>query len=91
MSLQPYLLHDFELDFYGEPLRLLVTGYIRPELKFEGESWMEDLKAAIGNDVVVTDEALAMGEFALTDADQAFLRSPIEGAEAEGQAADPAL
>ena len=26
------------------------------ELKFEGETWLEDLKAAIANDVTVTDQ-----------------------------------
>lgn len=28
--IEPYLLHEFEEDFYGQTLRLLVTGYIRP-------------------------------------------------------------
>lgn len=28
--IEPYLLHEFEEDFYGQPLRLLVVGYIRP-------------------------------------------------------------
>jgi hypothetical protein len=28
--IEPYLLHEFEDDFYGQTLRLLVTGYIRP-------------------------------------------------------------
>merc|ERR1711998_106659 len=45
--IEPYLLHKFDQDFYGEPIRLLITGYIRPEKKFEGASWLEDLKAAI--------------------------------------------
>jgi FAD synthase len=29
---EPWLLHDFAGDFYGEDLRLVVVGYIRPEV-----------------------------------------------------------
>ena len=27
--IEPYLLHEFDEDFYGEPLRMVVCGYIR--------------------------------------------------------------
>jgi riboflavin kinase len=33
-SVEPWLLHDFEADFYGEELRMVVCGYIRPEADF---------------------------------------------------------
>lgn len=29
---EPWLLHDFGEDFYGEELRLVIVGYIRPEV-----------------------------------------------------------
>lgn len=29
---EPWLLHDFAEDFYGEDLRLVIVGYIRPEV-----------------------------------------------------------
>lgn len=29
---EPWLLHEFGDDFYGEDLRLAVVGYIRPEV-----------------------------------------------------------
>ena len=29
---EPWLLHDFDEDFYGEELRLAIFGYIRPEV-----------------------------------------------------------
>lgn len=32
---EPWLLHEFNEDFYGEELRLVVVGYIRPEVSFE--------------------------------------------------------
>eukprot|EP00270_Netrium_digitus_P011822 TRINITY_DN3782_c0_g2_i1.p1 TRINITY_DN3782_c0_g2~~TRINITY_DN3782_c0_g2_i1.p1 ORF type:complete len:145 (+),score=36.42 TRINITY_DN3782_c0_g2_i1:39-437(+) len=33
-TVEPWLLHDFGEDFYGEELRLVVVGYIRPEADF---------------------------------------------------------
>ena len=32
--MEPHLLHDFGRDFYGEELRLLVCGYLRPEKNY---------------------------------------------------------
>ncbi|RWW15209.1 hypothetical protein GW17_00020963 [Ensete ventricosum] len=32
LSVEPWLLHDFGEDFYGEELRLAIVGYIRPEV-----------------------------------------------------------
>lgn len=29
---EPWILHKFPEDFYGEELRLIVVGYIRPEV-----------------------------------------------------------
>ena len=29
---EPWLLHDFAEDFYGEDLHLVIVGYIRPEV-----------------------------------------------------------
>ncbi|RRT71825.1 hypothetical protein B296_00035098 [Ensete ventricosum] len=31
-TIEAWLLHDFEDDFYGEELRLTMVGYIRPEV-----------------------------------------------------------
>ena len=33
-TIEPWLLHEFESDFYGEELSLVVVGYIRPEADF---------------------------------------------------------
>jgi hypothetical protein len=33
-QVEPWLLHDFPADFYGEELRLVVNAYIRPEATF---------------------------------------------------------
>jgi hypothetical protein len=55
------------------------------ELKFDGETWLEDLKAAIGNDVKITDEVLGTPEFKLSAQQLAFLRG--DDAESEDPAA----
>lgn len=34
---EPWLLHNFGEDLYGEELRLAIVGYIRPEV-IEGQS-----------------------------------------------------
>ena len=31
---EPWLLHEFSEDFYGEELRLVIVGYIRPEVSY---------------------------------------------------------
>eukprot|EP01080_Neovahlkampfia_damariscottae_P008365 gene8365-190_t len=33
-TIEPYLIHEFDSDFYDEELRLCITGYIRGEKKF---------------------------------------------------------
>ncbi|KAL2650444.1 hypothetical protein R1flu_018572 [Riccia fluitans] len=33
-TVEPWLLHEFPEDFYGEELKLIVVGYIRPEANF---------------------------------------------------------
>lgn len=40
-------------EFYGQPIRLSVVGYLRPELPFEG---LNKLIAAIKNDIVETEK-----------------------------------
>ena len=39
-------------DFYGQPIRLSIVGYLRPELPFEG---LEKLIEAIKNDIAKSD------------------------------------
>ena len=57
---EPWILHDFESDFYGEELRLVVCAYIRPEQNFTS---LEDLVARIHEDARVTREALQEDRF----------------------------
>ncbi|CAK9095370.1 Bifunctional riboflavin kinase/FMN phosphatase [Includes: FMN phosphatase (FMN phosphohydrolase) [Durusdinium trenchii] len=46
-TIEPWILHHFDEDFYDCHLRLLVVAYVRPEVKFES---LEQLKAEIGKD-----------------------------------------
>ncbi|KAK9866907.1 hypothetical protein WJX84_006651 [Apatococcus fuscideae] len=48
---EPWLLHDFPEDFYGEQLRLAVCGYIRPEANFTS---LEALIARIHEDARIS-------------------------------------
>jgi len=56
-TLEPWLLHEFGFDFYGEELRLVVCGYIRPEAPF---TTMEALIERIREDATQTNLALGM-------------------------------
>ncbi|KAF6167635.1 hypothetical protein GIB67_031218 [Kingdonia uniflora] len=54
-TIEPWLLHDFDEDFYGEELRLAIVGYIRPEANF---SSLESLIAKIREDGETAEKAL---------------------------------
>ncbi|GFQ01814.1 bifunctional riboflavin kinase/fmn phosphatase [Phtheirospermum japonicum] len=56
-TIEPWLLHDFDKDFYGEDLRLVIVGYIRPEANF---SSLESLVAKIHEDRKIAEKALEM-------------------------------
>lgn len=34
-TVEPHLLHEFSDDFYGSEIRLVITGYLRPEANFD--------------------------------------------------------
>jgi hypothetical protein len=54
-TIEPHLLHAFERDFYDEELRLVVTGYLRPEKNYPS---LDALIAAIHADIKTADEQL---------------------------------
>lgn len=54
-TIEPWLLHEFEEDFYGEELRLVIVGYIRPEANFPS---LEALIEKIHEDRRIAEEAL---------------------------------
>ncbi|PRQ28752.1 putative riboflavin kinase [Rosa chinensis] len=54
-DVEPWLLHDFDADFYGEELHLIIVGYIRPEANFPS---LESLIEKIHEDRTIAEEAL---------------------------------
>ncbi|KAF5208410.1 Riboflavin kinase, partial [Thalictrum thalictroides] len=54
-TIEPWLLHDFSEDFYGEELRLSIVGYIRPEANFPS---LESLISKIHEDRKIAENAL---------------------------------
>ena len=77
------MLHEFAADFYGEELRLVVTGYLRPERNF---SSLDSLVAAIHADIRLATESLATPPHAALRADP-FLRPPPASLPPSGGAA----
>lgn len=60
--IEAHLMPEGELsDFYGQKMRLLLGGFLRPERKFPS---FPDLIAAINNDVVCAKQALDLEPFA---------------------------
>ncbi|RWR80452.1 HAD hydrolase [Cinnamomum micranthum f. kanehirae] len=60
-TIEPWLLHDFDEDFYGEELRLVIVGYIRPEANFAS---LEALIAKINEDGKLAEKALDLPIYA---------------------------
>ena len=58
---EPHILHKFDSDFYGEPIEIVLNGYIRQERDFKS---LEDLKDAIANDIEIAKLCLDMDVFA---------------------------
>lgn len=56
-TIEPWLLHEFKEDFYGEELCLIVVGYIRPEANFPS---LEGLIAKIHEDRRIAERALEL-------------------------------
>ncbi|OBZ91310.1 Riboflavin kinase [Choanephora cucurbitarum] len=47
-SAEVHILHEFESDFYGESIRIIVTGYIRPEQNYPSlDALIRDIKTDI--------------------------------------------
>ncbi|KAI4320218.1 hypothetical protein MLD38_033723 [Melastoma candidum] len=69
-TIEPWLLHEFEEDFYGEELRLVIVGYIRPEANFPS---LEALVEKIHDDRRVAEKALDLPIYS-KHRDHPFLR-----------------
>lgn len=54
-SMEVHLLHKFNDDFYGKEIKVIITGYIRPERDF---SSLEELIKEIKNDIAIAEQKL---------------------------------
>ncbi|EFN69796.1 Riboflavin kinase [Camponotus floridanus] len=54
-SMEVHLLHKFHDDFYGKQIKVIITGYIRPERDF---SSLEELVREIKNDITIAEQKL---------------------------------
>ncbi|AQK82707.1 Haloacid dehalogenase-like hydrolase domain-containing protein 1A isoform 1 [Zea mays] len=71
-TVEPWLLHNFGEDFYGEEVRLAIVGYIRPEANFPS---LESLIERIHEDGRVAEKALDLPMYAKYK-DSPYLRNP---------------
>ncbi|WVZ87996.1 hypothetical protein U9M48_034559 [Paspalum notatum var. saurae] len=72
-TVEPWLLHNFGEDFYGEELRLAIVGYIRPEANFPS---LESLIERIHEDGRIAEKALDLPMYAKYK-DSPYLRNPL--------------
>lgn len=72
-TVEPWLLHEFPDDFYGEELRLVVVGYIRAEANFPS---VESLIERIREDGNIAGTALDLPPFS-TFRNDPYLTAPL--------------
>ncbi|XP_021902275.1 bifunctional riboflavin kinase/FMN phosphatase [Carica papaya] len=70
-TIEPWLLHEFEEDFYGEELNLVIVGYIRPEANFPS---LESLITKIHEDRRIAERALDLPLYSKYKDDPYLLR-----------------
>lgn len=68
-SAEVHIMHEYGRDFYGEDMRVLVTGYLRPELDYTTvDALIEDIRL----DIEIARLSLERPAFAVLK-DDAFL------------------
>ncbi|XP_053989902.1 riboflavin kinase-like [Hylaeus volcanicus] len=69
-TVEVHYLHKFENDFYGKQIKVIFTGYIRPEKDFTSEV---DLIKAINNDIAIAEEKLEQPDMNVYKSDKFLL------------------
>lgn len=75
LSAEVHIMHEYKNDFYGNEMRVLVLGYIRPELDYTSR---EALIADIETDKKVAIRSLARPAYAQYAKDSFFLSNNID-------------
>lgn len=68
-SMETHILHEYESDFYGQQLTVIVLGYLRPERNFNS---LNELIEAIKNDIAQALVELDKPEYATFKNHQSF-------------------
>ncbi|KAJ4492903.1 hypothetical protein C8J55DRAFT_501693 [Lentinula edodes] len=83
LTAEIHILHEFENDFYGYDMKVLVLGYIRPELDYVSrEALIED----IDTDKRVALNCLARPDYARFAEDEFFVDDKSSGVQESGRA-----
>ncbi|XP_046752903.1 riboflavin kinase-like isoform X2 [Diprion similis] len=61
-TMETHIMHNFQDEFYGAELRVVMLGYLRPEKKFDS---VDDLIAEIRADIDAADTLLSESKFAV--------------------------
>jgi riboflavin kinase len=70
-SVEVHIMHDFEVDFYGSHINLVILGFIRPEYDYVSlESLVEDIRT----DIQVARDSLGREAYAKFEGDDSLLR-----------------
>lgn len=83
-TMETHIMHEFESDFYGDNLKIIVLGYIRDMLNFKS---LEDLIKAIRADISESHTKLDEPELLKYRNDPFFSAPPVISAEAGGTSA----
>ncbi|KAF8937056.1 putative riboflavin kinase [Dissophora ornata] len=70
-SAEVHIMHNFHRDFYGDELRVVVLGYIRPELDY---TTLEALIEDINIDIEVAHRSLERPDYSIFKEDPIFLQ-----------------
>ncbi|CAL1539686.1 unnamed protein product [Lymnaea stagnalis] len=79
-TMETHIMHEFESDFYGDHLKIIVLGYIRDMLNFKS---LEDLIKAIQADISESNTKLDESELLKYREDPFFFTSPVVLPEAD--------
>ena len=70
-SVEVHIMHDFEVDFYGSHMNLVILGFIRPEYDYVSlESLVEDIRT----DIQVARDSLKREAYAKFEGDESLLK-----------------
>ncbi|XP_018575666.1 riboflavin kinase [Anoplophora glabripennis] len=59
-TMETHVLHTFENDFYGKELRVVLLGFIRPQIKFNS---LEEFKQKLREDIAYASNELQKPEY----------------------------